>query len=78
MIVLFLLHNLNLNSQIFEFLQKIMIFFTHFFFWCPCFNLKDIAKVEMEYKYEDLTKAFENFGNSYYIFLLSLFVCLIL
>ena len=31
-----------------------------------------------EYKYEDLAKAPQSFGSSYYIFLLFLFVCLIL
>ena len=36
------------------------------------------VEVEMEYKYEELAKALENFGNGYYIFLLFLFVCLIL
>ena len=35
------------------------------------------VEVEMkEYKYEELAKALENFGNKYYIFLF--FVCLIL
>jgi len=36
------------------------------------------VEVEMEYKYEELVKALENFGNRYYIFLLFLFVYLIL
>ena len=32
-------------------------------------------EVEMEYKYGELAKALENFGNRYYIFLFFLFVC---
>ena len=32
------------------------------------------VEVEMEYKYEQLPKALEKFGNEYYIFLFFLFV----
>nr|POF10693.1 hypothetical protein CFP56_50151 [Quercus suber] len=37
-------------------------------------TLTDIAEVEMEYKYEELAKALENFGNSDYRALLKLYL----
>ena len=69
--------------QIVLFMESIFVHYS-VYLWLGYFGILEsigvVEKVEVEvemkeYKYGELAKALENFGNRYYIFLFFLFVC---